>query len=802
MNITVLRNFNNYMNRIVKGFATLAEYTAKYESLTFTNINFIPGDDITTTQVLNISDNWTPDYLITTDDAGDIVSRWFVLECSRNRGSQYYLQLRRDIIYDKLNTVVNSPCFVQKGFVNKNNPLIYNKEGMVFNQIKTNEYPLMDNTETAWIVGYMGKGGSDDPTSGKQFTGDINTTSADIVVDDIATWTFYEYINKDYNVKNHIDYIAYVRKSDGEAIHSFNKVSTDGTSSVVSDPATKYIGQEATGYSNQDVYDILRNQRSSTSVLYLGSKGINNVNFLYQLKDQIIKDTRTNIYYKISIQTKAIVTKTDNITSNDGSVLTDLMAAFESYDGIFLNKPYDGGFKATYSYTPYRIVLSPVQALTASIKGTWKTNPTTSNDGPYTIFCIPYPQYDSNTVFTVTDGESVSIITQDISFQVAQALSKTFTGAGQLYDIQLLPYCPFASDKTFGLNVKFSIKNGKYNLDHDITNINSLYKIWVTNAQDVKVCPIIICKTGTFKNTINKSIPYINSQDFDQLTSEKVKLINETKKFRLVSNNFANFEDLYPMMNQGIDSFDIECTYKPYNPYIHISPNYKGLYGKDFDDIRGLICGGDFSLPQTNNAWETYQINNKNYASIFDREQTHLERTQKWQMEQAGIGGLLGAVGAGLSGGATGMIIGGPAGAAIGAVGSAAASLGGMAADVNYLAKSQKEQMSYQQDMYNYQLGNIQARPQGLAKNTGVNFNTRLFPMIEVYEATEQENNMFLNKLKYNGMTVGAIGTLSDYNSVSDLTYVQGQLLRLEDIGEDYHTAMTIYEEIAKGLYI
>ena len=51
-------------------------------------------------------------------------------------------------------------------------------------------------------------------------------------------------------------------------------------------------------------------------------------------------------------------------------------------------------------------------------------------------------------------------------------------------------------------------------------------------------------------------------------------------------------------------------------------------------------------------------------------------------------------------------------------------------------------------------------------------------------------------------MTVGAIGTLSDYNSVSELTYVQGQLLRLEDIGEDYHTAMTIYEEIAKGLYI
>ena len=51
-------------------------------------------------------------------------------------------------------------------------------------------------------------------------------------------------------------------------------------------------------------------------------------------------------------------------------------------------------------------------------------------------------------------------------------------------------------------------------------------------------------------------------------------------------------------------------------------------------------------------------------------------------------------------------------------------------------------------------------------------------------------------------MTIGAIGTLSEYNSADELTYVQGQLLRLEDIGEDSHTAMSIYEEVAKGLYI
>lgn len=801
MNITVLRNFNNYVNRVVKGFKTLAEYISKYESLTFNNINFIPGDDITTTQVLNISDGWTPDYLITTDDNGEIVSRWFVLDCSRNRSSQYYLQLKRDVIYDKLEKIINSPCYVQKGFVNKNNPLIYNKEGMVLNQIKTNEYQLNDNTRTAWIVGYMGKGGSDDPTSGKQFTGDINTTSADIVVDDISTWSFYKYVNQDYNVKNNIDYIAYVKKTNTLSNFTFNKVSTDGALTTVYGAGNQAIGRENVNYSNQSVYEILWDARQATSTIYLRSKDININNGLYQFKDQIIKDTSTNTYYKIKLETKDTVTKTVDIVSNDGYVLTDLISRFESYNGIILENSYNGGFKATYSYTPYRIVLSPVQALTASIKGTWKTNPTTAADGPYTIFCIPYPEYDSNTVFTVTDGESVNYITQDIAFQVAQAISKTFTGAGQLYDIQLLPYCPFASDKTFGFSASFTSKGGKFYLDHNITNVDNIYKIWVTNDKDVNICPIIICKTGTFKNTIGKTISNMNSIYFDSLTSEQVKLINETKKFRLVSNNFANFEDLYPMMNQGIDTFDVECTYKPYNPYIHISPNYKGLYGKDFDDVRGLICGGDFSLPQTNNAWETYQINNKNYASIFDREQTHLERTQKLQMEQAKWGVGLNAAGAALSGAAAGAISFGPAGAAAGVATGALSGIAG-GKDIQILTKSQKEQMSYQQDMYNYRLGNIQAMPQGLAKNTGVNFNTRLFPMLEVYEATEQENNMFLNKLKYNGMTVGAIGTLSEYNSADELTYVQGQLLRLEDIGEDYHTAMSIYEEVAKGLYI
>lgn len=66
---------------------------------------------------------------------------------------------------------------------------------------------------------------------------------------------------------------------------------------------------------------------------------------------------------------------------------------------------------------------------------------------------------------------------------------------------------------------------------------------------------------------------------------------------RLVAPNYANYEDINYFMNYGIDFINIDCTYKPLTPYIKLNINYKGLYGKDFDNNRGLILGGDYSLP-------------------------------------------------------------------------------------------------------------------------------------------------------------------------------------------------------------
>ena len=47
--------------------------------------------------------------------------------------------------------------FIEKSYEDKDDSAIYNKEDMTFNQIKDNEYLLMDETQTPWIVGYVAK---------------------------------------------------------------------------------------------------------------------------------------------------------------------------------------------------------------------------------------------------------------------------------------------------------------------------------------------------------------------------------------------------------------------------------------------------------------------------------------------------------------------------------------------------------------------------------------------------------------------------------------------------------------------
>ena len=77
---------------------------------------------------------------------------------------------------------------------------------------------------------------------------------------------------------------------------------------------------------------------------------------------------------------------------------------------------------------------------------------------------------------------------------------------------------------------------------------------------------------------------------------------NETKMYRLCSPNWASSFEFSPIKNNGVSYFNIYCTFKPYQPYIRIAPGFRNLYGADYNDARGLILGGDYSIDRADSA--------------------------------------------------------------------------------------------------------------------------------------------------------------------------------------------------------
>ena len=283
------------------------------------------------------------------------------------------------------------------------------------------------------------------------------------------------------------------------------------------------------------------------------------------------------------------------------------------------------------------------------------------------------------------------------------------------------------------------------------------------------------------------------------------KLANECDLVRIVSQNYSAIFEFSPAKSGGVDGFLADCTYKPWAPYIHILPKLKGLYGDKFvsiDDARGLICGGDMSLPQLSNEWANYQLQNKTYQEMFDRQIKNMD-VHNDVNRQAAIAQLLaapitgGAAGAAtvakLGGGLTGAIAGG----LVGAIG------GGITAGVDLAntVKMMEENKQYAIDMYGYNLQNIQAVPTSLTKTSALTYNTRVWPFIEYYTCTEAERKALKDKIKYNGMTIMKVGQLSDYSLGKDNFY-KGQVIRLPDSRIDGHMAFEIYNELNKGVYL
>lgn len=779
-------HYNNYYNRIIKREDSLAAYQSYAVRELVSNANFFMNDGVETKHALNRGGD-TPDYLVVADDYGNITSRWFVLEAIAIRGGyQLDCTLRRDLVADFYDDFISAPAFIEKATISNKSALLMNKENMIFNQIKQAETLLKDETASAWIVGYVPKDAFDTNTT---ITAPVyDSDNIYEAFDDIEEFPYYT--DNEWNIPD-VDNSLFVRMEYCIQFFVFEqKYDTYQQDYFVHDILSdrEEISNNLPGVTNKPYYltgwespfQPIRENSSWQNTIFNNLKDVVEADYTTTLDDvplelngKIIKDNNTGILYKIVITEEG----PNTITYDLDPATIGLLRSYV--------RPLDGGswqsdtFVGGVNMRTFRLSLQVFQA-----NFTFTLGPTRNKliDAPYDMFVMPY----TDGLLQYKNGVEYFLSNKDISIAVATGISATL-GSANVYDIQLLPYCPLRDyikeDGTFDFG------SAPYNAVYDENNNEVAGIFWATMSR--------------FSLYIRESIV------LDDLSALGLKVSNETDLYRIADPSQSAFFDFSVAKNGGtVDFFEVDCDYKPYTPYIHVAPSFSWLYSRDFDDVRGLICGGDFSLPQLTSAWAEYQMNNKNFQLQFDREVQSLDLHQNVGRSRDVLGIIAGAVG-GLAGGAIGAgyatgknastmaaksIVGAGVGVATGLVGGIA----------NFAMNEalRKDEMSLKQDQFQYQLGNIQAIPYGLTKVSAFNQNNKIWPFIEKYTASDVEVDALKNKLKYNGMTVNVIGTPGDYLVPTDKNYIKGRLIRLPDIGDDYHVAAELNNEFEKGVFI
>lgn len=778
MKIELLSGYNSYYNRQVKVHNDYTQW-AVYELL---NVNFNPNDGVRTEHIINYpSDAATPDYLLVYDEDDNIVYRWFVLDAVRLRNGQYRMILKRDVIADYIYQVITSTCIVHKGYINDyNDPAIYNKDGN-YNRIKKAEHALRDETRIPWVVGYINKDTADTT---------VSTTFADISdayleVDGITNWEHY---NKTYtwNISATTWFNLYF-KPDGVLNYCYpgayaftktNLIEKEKTTTSIPIPATGFVYTHSRNSSYlQDVENLLANIRSGNEYFNLLNDWLDtrydviDEDNLIPFNGKIIKDTSTGISYRVQLNygdgTYSKVNAPSSLVSYLDANLVDPTYP-DQLDGESNSQTWQIGISTS------TVSVELTQIMTY-IKTTVTADRNHLEDAPYDMFCIPYGKLGVR-YGTLTEKFNTN---KDAAIAMATAISEQL--GANCFDIQLLPYFPcqeiLRSDDT-----DLRVARTKFNLIYDNSDNPISVMIWARKSE--------------FTFNISNSLSNLPVQ-YDAL-SKKVR--HETLMYRICSPNYASAFEFSPAANNGVTKYIVSCTYKPYDPYMHINPyfNEDGLYGGNYNDARGLICSGDFSLTQVNDAWVNYQLQNKNFQRMFDRQIESLELQQRVGKIQDVVGSIVGTG----QGAATGAIMGAPGGGygmAAGAILGGVSSLAGGIADISLNQQLRQDQLNLTRFNFNAQLDNIRALPDTLTKVSTLNPQNKLFPFVEVYEATDDEIKLCRESITWQGMTINRIATINNYRDIDGESFVQATLLR-SDI-RDNHLVTAIADELSQGVY-
>ena len=789
MQTCYLLNYNNYYNREYKKLYDLNDYL-DYMKYSWTNVNFNPGDGITTT--IPVNSDVEANYLVLTDNTvpgtvGEevIVSRWFIIESKFTRMGQRVLTLRRDILVD-YSSMATATVFAERGYVPNTSSLIYNSEGNSYNQIKKSEKLIKDESESAWLVGYLAPNVFDNGNvtiQGSNTTVQYDYSFATLDEMNLAfpgvglipTMLFYNFGSID---------LRFLSLAEGNQTYMWradfpNDMINYETTSVPAADATMIIRQanlvEAEGLLTDNfLKPAVANIISDKLVLDYSSVSRESVTKIINNRDVIARVGTASggyTYYQLSVGTAQSSVQKHEIRSTTASntfeYLTNQMSQLDTA-GVATGTPDRYFMECIESYFSCYWRNIPVTANTIELK----TTTAKVDSSPYYCFAIPYHSVrvikGNETI--ITDPRESLLLARNIATQLGSFC----------YDVQLLPYFPLQSYiDSMGRIDTTTMPDGTVAVLKSADEVARTFLFWITKPN--------------FSFAVPDTIDY----------SSEPKIQNETQFCRLNSPNYSASFDFSVAKNKGVTYWQVDCSYKPYQPYIHVAPNWGGLYGSDFNDARGLICTGDFSIDLMTDKWQEYQIQNKNYNEIFNRQIQSLDLQQSIAKRQEIFGAVAGSLSGAMSGATTGALAGGLPGAIGGGIAGLGISAVGGVMDIIDNQKLRDDARSSQFDMFNYQLGNVKALPNTLTKVSTYNINNKIYPFYEIYEATSEEIEALRQQLKWRGYNLGIIGKLSDFQVEGK--YFKGKLIRLEDNPDSYLGDSHLFEnynsELQQGIY-
>lgn len=776
--ILVFLKYQSHHSRLIKKiFATAGEYVAAAEGSLVVGdgnfpVSFHQGDGIFCEQVVNADfEDFVFDYLVTysaDDQDQNVASRWFVISKSDNRKGQVNVSLKRDLVSDYWADLKKADFMMERGNLDFGedgddwrapDPLLFQPEDQVYNQIKKEEYKLYrfgypssgseDDIEPAWLVGYIPK----------NLTG-WQTVRVPAISDIYAAETLWG-----------ID-------------------------------LTPTFGYEGVPNNEEDAYNIIAMPLKDCMVRYNATLSPGNWRQYAKVSLAVMSQLAAKGFV-IDLQLLPYIP--GETLGSQGSLAG--VASWNPGDGIYTSKNFmvmTEGIQKGFCPGDAAASYQTGQPGVVDLPSDWNTG------GSLESFAY------------VSDSGQVQAEAKNVRGYVLK--SWTFQSGTLFFS---------SSDYSFdNSTMKITFVNQYYNgfidqVNNGLGHFEIVYRETSASAPFTPVIFALSTSRETFEIGINSQSAVVDSE----ISPDDLKKEKATKTYRIVSPNHDGVYEWTPAMNYNFvlnsslgltewkcdfSRFTAAIALKPFDPYIRIQPNYSfadssytvedpGFYGGNFDDARGLICGGDFSLSRMSSVWEEYKLNNKNFASSFSRGIQSMETRKVWQAYSDVIG----------LGGATvgGAIAGGLKGGVPGAIGGAVAGLGsGLFSGLKNQALAE-EAINAAKSQWSMNISAIQARPESLTKVSAFDPDNKIWPFLEIYDCTDEEKNLFEKRMIMTGMAGHKFTTLENqmkgsvaYPLVVDSKYYQrfeGIVVKMPE-GVDADPAMIeeISREMRMGLFI